>query len=156
HLDGKYTIFGEVEKGMDVVDAMCKVQRDSNNRPAVRIEVLKALVVDSPEMLAQLPLYGPQPRADSTAASGGGLTLSWEGAVGVLLVVLCGVAGFLCWQRLPARMLLSLNLVGVLIGGFVLLMLLMPASQAYPWLAAVLFVGLLGMMRLMSQFESAG
>jgi cyclophilin family peptidyl-prolyl cis-trans isomerase len=33
HLDGNYTIFGEVVKGMDIVDELSSVQTDTNDRP---------------------------------------------------------------------------------------------------------------------------
>ncbi len=33
HLDGRYTVFGMVTKGMDVVDTISKLPRDANNRP---------------------------------------------------------------------------------------------------------------------------
>lgn len=33
HLDGKYTIFGEVVSGMEVVDAIAGVKRDEHDRP---------------------------------------------------------------------------------------------------------------------------
>jgi cyclophilin family peptidyl-prolyl cis-trans isomerase len=33
HLDGSYTVFGEVAEGMDVVDKIAAVPRDENNRP---------------------------------------------------------------------------------------------------------------------------
>ena len=33
HLDGKYTIFGEVVSGMEVVDAIATEKRDGNDRP---------------------------------------------------------------------------------------------------------------------------
>lgn len=33
HLDGAYTVFGEVVSGMDVVDKIAAVQRDTNDRP---------------------------------------------------------------------------------------------------------------------------
>lgn len=36
-LDGDYTIYGKVIKGMDVVDALVSVQRDSLNEPIVPI-----------------------------------------------------------------------------------------------------------------------
>jgi peptidyl-prolyl cis-trans isomerase B (cyclophilin B) len=33
HLDGNYTVFGELIKGLDVLDAIAKQPRDANNRP---------------------------------------------------------------------------------------------------------------------------
>jgi len=45
HLDGFYTVFGEVVKGMEVVDKIAAVQKDSNDRPLkdlpMKIHILK-------------------------------------------------------------------------------------------------------------------
>ncbi len=38
-LDGQYTAFGEVVSGMDVVDRVVNVKRDSHDNPRERIEV---------------------------------------------------------------------------------------------------------------------
>ena len=37
HLDGNYTVFGEVIQGLDVLDAIAKQPRDANNRPQKNI-----------------------------------------------------------------------------------------------------------------------
>jgi cyclophilin family peptidyl-prolyl cis-trans isomerase len=39
HLDGSYTVFGEVVDGMDVVDKIAAVKTDSNDRPVVNIPI---------------------------------------------------------------------------------------------------------------------
>jgi peptidyl-prolyl cis-trans isomerase B (cyclophilin B) len=39
-LDGDYTIFGQVIKGMDVVDAIVSVDRDRRNKPELEIPVI--------------------------------------------------------------------------------------------------------------------
>lgn len=45
HLDGDYTVFGEVIEGMDVVDAIAKIERDGNDRPIKDIRIIKTFVI---------------------------------------------------------------------------------------------------------------
>ncbi len=46
HLDGTYTIFGEVTEGMDIVDKIEKVKTNRGDRPEKDIRILKAEVLD--------------------------------------------------------------------------------------------------------------
>jgi cyclophilin family peptidyl-prolyl cis-trans isomerase len=155
HLDGKYTVFGEVESGMDVIDALCRVPRNGN-QPVIRLTVLGTEVVESAADLASLHLararevevpaaLAPQP-PDAAHAP--------EVAGGILLMVGCGLACFFLAGRVSLRVLVSLNLVAVLVGSFLLFVILVPAGQAHAWLALALFLGLLGVLKLMSRFES--
>lgn len=45
HLDGEYTVFGEVISGMEVVEAIEKVETDENDRPKEDVKIVKARVV---------------------------------------------------------------------------------------------------------------
>lgn len=39
HLDGAYTVFGEVVKGLDIIEIIANQKRDQNNRPIRNVEM---------------------------------------------------------------------------------------------------------------------
>ncbi len=44
-LDGDYTVFGEVVKGMEVVDKIADQQKDRNDRPLEDIKIISATII---------------------------------------------------------------------------------------------------------------
>lgn len=44
HLDGQYTVFGEVVKGLDVIDTIVSQPRDLKDNPLERIEMTIDLI----------------------------------------------------------------------------------------------------------------
>lgn len=47
HLDGAYTVFGEVVKGMEVVEEIQKVETDSHDRPLEDVKIISAKVINN-------------------------------------------------------------------------------------------------------------
>ena len=45
HLDGAYTVFGEVTEGMDVANRIQRQMRDDDDRPVYDVRILRATVV---------------------------------------------------------------------------------------------------------------
>lgn len=45
HLDGQYTVFGEVVSGLDVVDAIQRVPTDANDRPLDDVRIIRARIL---------------------------------------------------------------------------------------------------------------
>ena len=45
HLDGQYTVFGDVTKGLEIVDAIQQVATDENDRPLEDVRILKAYIL---------------------------------------------------------------------------------------------------------------
>lgn len=59
HLDGQYTVFGEVTEGLDVVERIQKVQTDKFNRPIQDVRILRATVTkDIPKSPEAKPAAG--------------------------------------------------------------------------------------------------
>ena len=53
HLDGQYTVFGEVTEGLDVVERIQKAETDEFDRPFEDIRILRATVIkDVPQATA--------------------------------------------------------------------------------------------------------
>ena len=44
HLDGSYTVFGEVIKGIEVVNAIQQVDTDNNDRPIEDVRILNVVI----------------------------------------------------------------------------------------------------------------
>ncbi len=45
-LDGEYTVFGEVTKGLEVVDSIQQVECDAYDRPLEDVRIIKAEIID--------------------------------------------------------------------------------------------------------------
>lgn len=61
HLDGQYTVYGQVIEGMEVIDAIAQVQTDRYDRPVVPVVILKAVLAEQEEAV--------KAAADSTAVA---------------------------------------------------------------------------------------
>ena len=46
HLDGEYTVFGEVVEGMDVLDKIQQLKTDRSDRPDEDVTIIKATILD--------------------------------------------------------------------------------------------------------------
>ena len=53
HLDGQYTVFGEVTQGLDIVERIMQVETDKNDRPLKDVRILKVKIISDP--------YAPKP-----------------------------------------------------------------------------------------------
>ncbi len=45
HLDQNYTVFGEVVKGLEIVDEIASVQKDNRDRPLENVKIIKAQLI---------------------------------------------------------------------------------------------------------------
>jgi cyclophilin family peptidyl-prolyl cis-trans isomerase len=76
-LDGKYTVFGKVVRGLDVLNAYAAFPTDSNDTPSVPILLHKTLLVSENELektLTKLPIGKPVPWWEKIRAK---LRLRW-------------------------------------------------------------------------------
>jgi peptidylprolyl isomerase len=46
HLDGEYTVFGEIVEGMDVIDKIQQVKTDRSDRPETDVKIIKIVPLE--------------------------------------------------------------------------------------------------------------
>ena len=162
HLDGEYTVFGRVERGVDVLRELLRVPRDAQHRPTQRLTLLSAGVV-RPELPSErVPLAAARPVQVSRDAPIRVETLIPESAERATFVAAIGVmallslVGFFTAGPAARRLSSALSLLNVLVGLFFLLALLTPLSQERGWLAVLLFAAVLGVLKLLGRFERSG
>jgi cyclophilin family peptidyl-prolyl cis-trans isomerase len=185
HLDGQYTIFGEVVYGMDVVDKLVQVpplfiDPKSAPVPMIPLDVYKMEVVSAddlnvskltpahdvelpPDKIAdayQLAWSAHRKALEQQAGRGSSmpedLQLTYLLTGGLLMVILLSLASFVGAGRLSQRWVISLNMLSILIGGFLLLVVLTPVSQRNMLVGVLVFVAFFGIFKLLSRFESVG
>jgi len=162
HLDGQYTIFGQLESGGSVVNRILAVPRNKDT-PKNKIAVRKAYVVTDmanyynqhpSDPIDQIGLYVPAEEQLSYSSRNNNASVLNYIAFLTAAIVLTGLLGFFLYDRISKARMLSLLLVNVLISGFILFIILTPLGHENSWLAAGLFIAIFGMFRLMSNFES--
>jgi cyclophilin family peptidyl-prolyl cis-trans isomerase len=140
HLDGKYTVFGRLEAGYEVLRAIEATARDRRNRPKERVTITRAEAAPTWGALA-LP---PPPRVDRP--------LMIAGAALAIAGLICS---FIARAFMP-RWARTISLLLVLVGVFLLLLAGAVASRGDKTylLPVCLFVALMLLFRLMATFEA--
>jgi cyclophilin family peptidyl-prolyl cis-trans isomerase len=151
HLDGKYTVFGKLEAGYEVLDAIGRVGRDSHNRPLRPVVIRRAEVVETPEALAALSLRGPDFTEQQPPLFLFLRRAAWAfgacAALGLALFVAAGRGKAAQWAG-------SAGLLLVLVGFFGVLVALLPEARTTGWSSVPLFAGVVILFKLMNRFES--
>ena len=161
HLDGKYTVFGKLLWGNDVLAAIAAVPRDAHNKPLEDIIVQAATVKTAPEIermqaVGELRTALPYQGATSGAQPGVASPPSVIVNVGVALMIALSLAGFFLAGRVPPHRVSAFNILTVLVGAFLLLREWVPRVGTDGLLATTLFFATIALFKLMNRFESAG
>jgi cyclophilin family peptidyl-prolyl cis-trans isomerase len=151
-LDGKYTVFGELESGADVLEALERVPVN-NGRPALRLTINYGEVVETPEALRSKALIAAIPLAAEMPAPQRLWSPSRPAAGTGLIVVLALLALTTTAAALSGKGLRPVLFLSALIGGFTLFLYLTPLSAGRPWLATAIFLGSAVLFRALSFFE---
>lgn len=159
HLDEQYTVFGYLEKGMDVLEILERAPVDSSHRPLSRLEVYRASVIQNDRQLGETFIRPaiPLPKAESGERLGPDLIATRLSTTTVWLasgLVLFGILIFLGASYFSTRVQAALGLLAVLSGMTAFLIVLDPLRKISTTIAGILLLSLFALFRLLGQFES--
>lgn len=149
HLDGKYTIFGRLVQGEDVLETIADQPIDAQHRPLDRIGLVRSEIVDARRLASVMkpaPRLAPKPQRQEPPRV-------WLVLVTVMTAV--GLAIFFTAGRISPAATAGLGMLIVLIGYFLMFLVLAPHSRENSLLAVALFVGSIAVFKAMSYFERA-
>jgi peptidylprolyl isomerase len=158
HLDGKYTIVGQLVWGEDVLDLMAASERDAANQPFDEIRVESAVVKTAAEidqMRSMGQLRAAIPPVPSARTRAGPPQSSAVVAAGIGVMMLLSLFGFLLAGRLPPHRVSAFSLLTVLAGAFLLMRELAPRAKGSAVFATAVFFGIVALFKLMNRFEAA-
>jgi cyclophilin family peptidyl-prolyl cis-trans isomerase len=158
HLDGKYTVFGELEWGNAVLVALAMSPRDAQNRPLREIIVEKALVktaaeIDRMRAAGELQQVVPLPRDATTLGQPTADRADRIVMAGIGLMMLLSLLGFLAAGRIPPHRASAFSLLTILTGAFFLIRGTTPHAPGDNVLATGVFFGMVALFKLMNRFE---
>ena len=150
HLDGHYTVFGQVLRGMEVIDAIAAAPVDDDQTPRSPIRIQAVEVHDGPAGADAADLRPPP----GLGGPPGTTPRGWATSAVFLTALLLGVIGARRWSRVPPRLGDAARMLGLLALTYGVVMDLSPQTPLSPGLGLGLFVLVLAAIRLMGTFEA--
>ena len=155
HLDQKYTIFGRVLVGFDVLDEFLKVPQTRASTPNVRLTILSVEVsTESLETISERRRIADAisiPEIKISEQDPTPLNLAIFGLTA--MCIMNAVACAFYWLSDSVRIPLSLTLLSLSTGYFVVVVVGTPIGQREPLVALGIFCGMLLLFKLLSLFD---
>jgi cyclophilin family peptidyl-prolyl cis-trans isomerase len=165
HLDGQYTVFGEVLHGKEAVDSLPLVRTDGAGRPLHRVGIRRAEAVQLDPGLLRSSGFGPEFAALRLAPASrtqpevpfGWDTLlrGWPMLAGLLLIVLSSLAIAVWGRRLGPTRTQSLAFFACGVAAFLVVCAVLPIAGVFPQFGITLFCVILVGVFLFGGFEPA-
>lgn len=155
HLNGAYTIFGHLESGGSVLQKIVDAPR-TGAVPSQRITVIKAHLGGGVTDRSQVQIDPVIPLTYSKTAelNTEPFTAAHASAIFIVgIITILGILGHLFSSTISKEQLRSLVLLITFISGFCFFTLFFPLAQGHPWYSPALLFGMIGIFKLMSEFE---
>ncbi|MCB0404379.1 MAG: peptidylprolyl isomerase [Bdellovibrionales bacterium] len=145
HLDGKYTVFGQVIDGFDVVAELLKAPLNQEKKPGVRLNIQKAEVFTSRQLASKtlapaMELFREPPIPKPLL-------------IGIGFILIVSLAAFVGRAHLSPQQFVSLHILNVLIAIFLLFSTLTRHFNTHAWLGGALSILMYLTFWLMGRFE---